>query len=775
MIIIDYNTGETLQDKLWQYDYGETLRIQGGSLQKAQEIHFSLTGRGGNSITRIGVTKDNVTDVVIPDSMLENNDSEINYLIYVFLYNRDSTSGETTKRFVLNVRSRPKPEHAGGADGNAFGEVVEEVRKSAERAEAAETKAKEYETQTKADAAQTALDREKVKEMVDTVSNISAQVETVKNYAAQAQEASTNTLLSEQETKKAEQSALQAQAGAETAENSAEQHATQARGDKAEVERLSTQVREDKAYVEQTAQNFALKAQQTLADVNNAGQTQTERVQSAGTTAMENIQTAQNTATKGIETAKTEAVKMVQTEGTKQVQAMQEKGNEVLQSVPPDFATQMQGKLDKQQGVENAGKALVVGQDGNVIPSEVQSFSNDGIAIINTMSGKTSLLIPDSAERITKNFKLLGKSEQAGTPTPENPIEIKNIGKYNEKTGKYDIDVSITGKNLFDISTCENGKVLNSNAEVINNENALLSDFIPCFENTEYCRTNVGFTVIAFYDYKKNKIGYLNEFNNNFRTPSKCKYFRFSLNKSHTNFNIAMANVGNKLMEYEPYRKPQTVTLSLDQPLRGIGDYKDVITKDGIIRRIKHLEFNGSENWILHPLTDKEKTQSFGLSQSVSFEALGKMNCNRFIYIRTVWGADEEGVDIFGRVNIYFNIKKTKASTVEEFKTWLSQNNIVLEAVLTEPIIEPLPEEIKTQLSNLHTYYPTTIISNDANTEIEVEYVADTKNYIDNKLKELVTANMQNTANLLSLMPLSTQAEMIENDTNRILESEVTQ
>lgn len=40
MIILDYNTKETVEE-LWQYDYGETLRIQGGNLQKAQEVHFS--------------------------------------------------------------------------------------------------------------------------------------------------------------------------------------------------------------------------------------------------------------------------------------------------------------------------------------------------------------------------------------------------------------------------------------------------------------------------------------------------------------------------------------------------------------------------------------------------------------------------------------------------------------------------------------------------------------------------------------------------------------
>lgn len=400
MIILDYKIKESTGE-LWQYDYGETLRIQGGNLQKAQEVHFSLSRTGGDSVTRIGVTKDDATDVVIPDSMLENNDSEIDYLIYVFLYNRDSASGETTKRFALSVQSRPKPEHSGGEDGNIFGQVIEEVRKSAESAEMAKKKAAEYAEQTKEDAQNTAEDRKEVERLVDSVKDIDEQVETIKTYKEQAQTSATNALLSEQNTKKAEQSALQARAGAETAENSAEQHATQVRGDKAEVERLSTQVREDKASVEQTTQDFDLKAQQSRIDEDEEGQ-----------------------------------------------------------------------------------------------------------------------------------------------------------------------------------------------------------------------------------------------------------------------------------------------------------------TADGY--------------------------------------------------------------------TLYVKIEKEKARNVEEFKQWLLENPLTVLYVLDEPVIEELPEEVKQQLSALQTYYPTTIVMNDANAEMEVTYVADTKNYIDNKLKELVTANMQNTANLLSLMPISVQAEMIENDTNRILE-EVTQ
>lgn len=142
MIIVDYSTKKVLQGKLWQYDYGQALRFQGGNLHKAQEIHFSLEETEGDSITRIGVTKDGVTDVVIPDMMLENNDSEVDYPVYVFIYNRDTESGETVEKFVLNVLSRSKPEHTGGSDdGDAFGKVIEAVNNAAERAETAEKQA----------------------------------------------------------------------------------------------------------------------------------------------------------------------------------------------------------------------------------------------------------------------------------------------------------------------------------------------------------------------------------------------------------------------------------------------------------------------------------------------------------------------------------------------------------------------------------------------------------------------------------------------------------
>ena len=140
---------------LWQYDYGQVLRIQGLSLTKAVKIDFSLSETGSESVPRVGVTKDGVTDVPIPDSMLENGDTTMDYDIYAFVYIEDETSGKTTHRITMPVTSRPKPQAFDAPeDAQLFRDAIAAVNESAGRAEAAEKLAEE-----KAGAANDAMER----------------------------------------------------------------------------------------------------------------------------------------------------------------------------------------------------------------------------------------------------------------------------------------------------------------------------------------------------------------------------------------------------------------------------------------------------------------------------------------------------------------------------------------------------------------------------------------------------------------------------------------
>lgn len=357
MLIVDFKDENYKRvTGLWQWDYGQVLRIQGLNLPKAVEIHFSLQESGGEAKKRVGFTKDGVTDVVIPESMLENEESLGNYNIYAFIYLADDTNGQTEYKICMPVKARPKPEAFDKPeDGEIFREAITAVRESAERAESAEQKAAQHAEQTKADAIKTGEDRTAIAEMVESVSGISEQVQAVKEYKEQAQTAVTNALQSEQKSEQAKEAALQAQAGAESAADEAEQHALEVEGDKSEVERLATQVRQDKSSVEQTVQGFGNTARQAIQSVNTA---KTQGVNA--------INTAEAEAIKAVADKGAEQTGNVTAEGEKQVQAVQAKGQEVINSIPSDYTTQMATKLDKQQGAENAGKLLGVGTDGNV-------------------------------------------------------------------------------------------------------------------------------------------------------------------------------------------------------------------------------------------------------------------------------------------------------------------------------------------------------------------------------------------------------------------------
>lgn len=412
---------------LWQWDYGQVLRIQGLHLPSMVEIHFSLQETGGTSVNRVGVTKDGVTDVIIPDSMLENDGADRTYDMFAFIYLTDATSGQTEYKIKLQVKSRPKPEvFDGGENPNIFHEAVQAVQKSADKAaesekqaegwahgredlpERAQDNAKYYSDQTAADAKKTGTDREEVERLAESVSGIDEQVTKVENLTKQAQTSATNAALSEQAAKTAETNAQTAQAGAETAEGNAELAERNAKASEQAVEKakqlvtqMGQEVLDNKNHVDQTAQAFDQTAQQAVADVNNAGQTQTERVQSAGNTAVESVKAAQTAATKAVETAKAEAVKAVQTEGTTQTGNVTAEGAKQVQAVQ---AAAQEIVADREQIAQN--KADIAD-----IREEMDNLSS---AIINSATGE-AIVVEDSSGSRFKGLSLYGKSTQVTT------------------------------------------------------------------------------------------------------------------------------------------------------------------------------------------------------------------------------------------------------------------------------------------------------------------------------------------------------------------------
>lgn len=231
---------------LWQWDYGQTLRIQGVKLPAAVEVQFSTTERIGETVTRIGVTQEGVTEVPIPDTLLEGGGTTQDYTIYAFVYIENGDSGKTEYRVSMKVRARPKPEaHATPEEGELFRQAIATVSESADRAESArksaETAADKAESaknaaESASGSAQTSADEAKTaKENAETAAKVAeafkTEAETAKNDAVQAKEAAEKAKsgtaadreVAEAASKAAQVSAISAEKSAERAETAKEE------------------------------------------------------------------------------------------------------------------------------------------------------------------------------------------------------------------------------------------------------------------------------------------------------------------------------------------------------------------------------------------------------------------------------------------------------------------------------------------------------------------------------------------------------------------------
>lgn len=413
MVTAVFNCGDYARTvEIWQWDYGQVLRIQGLSLPAAVEIHFALQESGGESVTRIGVTKDGITDVTIPDSLLDNDGTAQRYSIYAFIYLANGDSGQTIKKITIPVKSRPKPQPFDTPeDAQLFREAIKAVNDAADRADAseklaegwahgredmperAEDNAMYYAGKTSEDARQTAADRETVKEMVETVSDIEQQVEAVKGYAGKAQTAAKEAAKSQEASEGAAKAAGDSAAAAELSGQQAGQYATDAA---------------------ESASDASDSADQAISHATKAGQAYTSTVELAGRVQTVITQTGD---------AQVQAIK---TEGAKQVQAVQDAAQEIaadreqIKTNKEDIATLKSDKVDKDQGANNAGKVLGIGEDGQVTP--VEQYKGDVkmeqlLALaIKQESEKTEVIeLTDSANFPIQKLNLYGWTEQAHT------------------------------------------------------------------------------------------------------------------------------------------------------------------------------------------------------------------------------------------------------------------------------------------------------------------------------------------------------------------------
>lgn len=169
MVTASFKEGQktAITTSLQKYDYGEVLRIKGLSLPRYVAVQFAVDGMSEALPSSIGETVEDVTDVLIPNSLLRSNIKPWNYNIMAYVYIVSGSSGKTEYTITIPVKWRPKTgdDHLDEDPLGVVGKAVEQVNSAATRAE---TAASEVETAVE----EIAADREQIAQNTTGISEL---------------------------------------------------------------------------------------------------------------------------------------------------------------------------------------------------------------------------------------------------------------------------------------------------------------------------------------------------------------------------------------------------------------------------------------------------------------------------------------------------------------------------------------------------------------------------------------------------------------------------
>lgn len=185
-------------------------------------------------------------------------------------------------------------------------------------------------------------------------------------------------------------------------------------------------------------------------------------------------------------------------------------------------------------------------------------------------------------------------------------------------------------------------------------------------------------------------------------------------------FNV-MLNKGSQA-PYIPYQEQaEYFPLSEGQKL-----YKNsYLVDDGIHHSRKQVVLDGTETgWYTLANQTGTNTSYFCIPKS-DMKKASTLICDKFIN-RNVWNTDEEGIQSIIDNLIRLRINTSRASTVAELKTWLSNNHIRVEYELAEEEIVPYTEDQKEAWEKLRHFTLFRGINNITSTaNAKITYVRD--------------------------------------------------
>lgn len=326
------------------------------------------------------------------------------------------------------------------------------------------------------------------------------------------------------------------------------------------------------------------------------------------------------------------------------------------------------------------------------------------------------------------------------SPSPEYPQEIVSAGKYDETSGKYLVDVNVTGKNLINEEHFFDLRNWTKNLYPV--------QLVPNTKYTFSRRDNSGYKSGMFLQIKRTVEGVLSQIINTNSELSCKQKVTFTTNETGliefqilntTNINFkdmlgyAQLEKSDVPTPYEPYHEPQTVRLQLEKPLTKWDRLEKREGVWGIARQSVREELTqyNFDTYILPSGSYPTGVYCYATKKSNAVLENQSSFCTHFKNSNYAYSITNAKVGIYsdhGRVPYKYFV--SDKPTVDEFKAWLVQQKeagtpVELVYKTAEETWEPLPEETQLALENLHANDGTTIItvdSGEVETGIEVHY-----------------------------------------------------
>lgn len=381
---------------------------------------------------------------------------------------------------------------------------------------------------------------------------------------------------------------------------------------------------------------------------------------------------------------------------------------------------------------------LTIGEPGVLITKQGDSITFGSKAYTKTAAGST-IVLTETEDRPLAGLKVIGKTTQNGTPTPDAPVPLETVGTDGS------VAVKVCGKNLLEntgSTTSINGVTftVNDDGSVTANGTATANTFfnvnlaVQIEEGKKYilsgCPSHTG---LALYGGAYGADTGSGMTFTGFTTASSGLapnvYIRIASGTTVNNVVVKpmIRLASNTDSTYEPY-KGGSVSVSTPNGLPGIpvasgGNYTDESGKQWLcdevdfekgvyVQRVEKRVFTGTEAFRVH--------------------ASGRYYldiANGRFDITDTWGlfsndVSREGGTQFGSSGVYF---KTAHSTVDEFKAYLADNYASGQPITAQIVLRTFTEtalsaEQLAAFTALRTYQPNTTVFNDSGACTEIKY-----------------------------------------------------